>query len=307
LIHENLDTSFVNLAALIRYLRRRQFVGNIRVELSGYEADVILTAENNLKVIEHDCIAGRISEGEDALQRLLIRAREPGGIVHVYQKIEETVDAGTTAAIPTILPEDFELSVEQKLAAKAKTSFVEKVARPPHLNGDSKIEPQTVDNTLLKSKPSLLKVPFELDNDFETKVRQTTFAPSDWQTLLNLTAELLRTVDKLLVEANLDFLSAFEKARAEIADDYPFLNPAADVFSYRDGKLFVREQINAKFFAASINEILRRMLEKLGRNPKFSNIHRIVTEKIRALVEERKPLYDKFSITPSLEKIVRER
>jgi shikimate kinase len=69
----------------------------------------------------------------------------------------------------------------------------------------------------------------------------------------------------------------------------------------------VREQINAKFFAASINEILRRMLEKLGRNPKFSNIHRIVTEKIRALVEERKPLYDKFSITPSLEKIVRER
>lgn len=300
LIHENLDTSFVNLAALIRYLRRRQFVGNIRVELSGYEADVILTAENGLKVIEHDCIAGRISEGEDALQRLLIRAREPGGIVHVYQKIEETAAAAAA--------EELEPLVEKKLvAAKPRSPFVEKIARPPHLSGDSKVQPQIVDNALLKPKPTLLKVPFELDNDFETKVRQSTFAPSDWQTLLNLTAELLRTVDKLLVEANLDFLSAFEKARAEIADDYPFLNPAADIFSYRDGKLVVREQINVKFFAASINEILRRMLEKLGRNPKFSNIHRIITEKIRALVEERKPLYDKFSITPSLEKIIRAR
>ncbi len=62
----------------------------MRVELGGYEADVILTAENGLKVREHDLITGRISEGEEALQRLLIRAREPGGIIHVYQTIEET-------------------------------------------------------------------------------------------------------------------------------------------------------------------------------------------------------------------------
>ena len=49
-IHENLDTSFVNLSALVRYLRRRQFVGNVRVELSGYEADIVLTAVNQMRV-----------------------------------------------------------------------------------------------------------------------------------------------------------------------------------------------------------------------------------------------------------------
>ena len=90
-IHENLDTSFVNLSALVKYLRRRQFVGNVRIELSGYEADIVLTAENGLKVREHDRITGRIAEGEEALRRLLIRAREPGGIIHVYQKAEEIV------------------------------------------------------------------------------------------------------------------------------------------------------------------------------------------------------------------------
>ena len=88
-IHENLDTAFVNLSALVRYLRRRQFDGSIRVELSGYEADITLTADNQIKVREYDQIAGRIAEGEEALQRILIRSREPGGIVNVYQNMPE--------------------------------------------------------------------------------------------------------------------------------------------------------------------------------------------------------------------------
>src|SRR5215218_9234891 len=92
-IHENLDTSFVNLSALIKYLRRRQFAGYVRIELSGYEADIYLTAENQLKVREYDHIAGRIAEGEEALHRILIRAREPGGIINVYQTAAETETA----------------------------------------------------------------------------------------------------------------------------------------------------------------------------------------------------------------------
>ena len=52
-IHQNLDTAFVNLSALIRYLRRRQFVGQVRVELNGYEADITLDEGNRLNVREH--------------------------------------------------------------------------------------------------------------------------------------------------------------------------------------------------------------------------------------------------------------
>ncbi|MDQ3062410.1 MAG: hypothetical protein M3R14_06035 [Acidobacteriota bacterium] len=43
-VHENFHTSFASLSAPLRYLRRQQFVGKVRVKLSGYEADVILTA-----------------------------------------------------------------------------------------------------------------------------------------------------------------------------------------------------------------------------------------------------------------------
>ncbi|CAN5537822.1 hypothetical protein BH18ACI3_BH18ACI3_19540 [soil metagenome] len=86
-IHENLNTSFVNVGALVRYLQGLQFVGNIRIELSSYEADIVFTSSKTIIAREYDHIAGRISHGEHALQRILIRAREPHGRINVYNSV----------------------------------------------------------------------------------------------------------------------------------------------------------------------------------------------------------------------------
>ena len=276
-IHENLDTSFVNLSALVKYLRRRQFVGNVRVELSGYEADIVLTAENSLKVREHDRITGRISDGEAALQRLLIRAREPGGIIHVYQAVEETT-----------------LPIIEKIAPVIKEKFI----------AANQLQPQKIAEDVSKPNLKLPKFPFELSNRVEAKARQINLSPTEWQQLLDLTGELLRTIDQSLAEASLHFSTAFEKARIEISADYPFLSPISGVFDYKNGKVSMEEQVSASLFVASINETLRRILEKLGKNEKFAEIHRATTQKILALIHLRKSLYDKFSITPQLEKII---
>jgi hypothetical protein len=89
-VHENLDTAYVNLAALVRYLRQREFDGRIRVELDEYEADVFLSASEPPRVIEMNHMTGRSAEGEAALQRLFVRASEPGGLVSVYEtSVEE--------------------------------------------------------------------------------------------------------------------------------------------------------------------------------------------------------------------------
>src|SRR6187200_2749114 len=87
-IHQNLNTSFVNVGALVRYLRQLQFVGSIRVEMSSYEADIIFTSSKTIQAREYDHIAGRISQGEHALQRILIRSKEPHGRVHVFKAVE---------------------------------------------------------------------------------------------------------------------------------------------------------------------------------------------------------------------------
>jgi hypothetical protein len=321
LIHENLDTSYVNLSALVRYLRRRQFVGNVRVELSGYTADITLTGENHMRVREHDRIAGRVSEGDEALQRLLIRAREPGGIINVYQTVEEE-NMPPENFLP-LLQKDEQPIEENPFTIQAEQKVVSIAAKLAHQNGNSKngnhkngnhkngnhengkIELPISVEDLTSPKLNSLEFPFELSNSFEARARQTNnLAPSDWQLLLNLIAELLGAIDKILAESDLVFTLAFEKARMEISADYPFMNPASGIFDYRMGKITVREQINAQLFVASINEALRRILEKLGRNPKFSNVYLITTHKILALIEKRKPHYDKFSITPQLARII---
>src|SRR6478609_3162804 len=93
-IHQNLNTSFVNVGALVRHLRKLQFVGSIRVELSSYEADIIFTSSKTIQAREYDHIAGRISQGPQALQRILIRSKEPHGRVHVYRAVEGYAGTG---------------------------------------------------------------------------------------------------------------------------------------------------------------------------------------------------------------------
>ena len=320
-IHENLDTSFVNLSALIKYLRRRQFVGQVRIELSGYEADIYLTAENQLKVREYDHIAGRIAEGEEALQRILIRSREPGGIVNVYQAVAES-----EAIIEKI--EKKEIVVEKKepvIENKPLIEIIEENSVPfetngangngngkPKIefpagghaaNGNGKSKPPTSeksDETPVAPKPKLPNLPFEFTNKVEAKAKQQTLSAEDRGMLLNLTGELLGTVDRSLGMAKLDFSTAFQKACAEISADYPFLT----TLNYQKGKIAVSEQTNPKFFIAGILEALRRILEKLGANPKFGEVHRYTTQRILALIHQRRPFYDKFFITKPLEKIL---
>lgn len=87
-IHQNLNTSFVSVRALVRYLRGLQFVGSIRIEWSDYEADIIFTGSQTIRAREYDHIAGRISHGEHVLEHILVRAREPHGRIHVYKAVE---------------------------------------------------------------------------------------------------------------------------------------------------------------------------------------------------------------------------
>ncbi|MEP6903375.1 MAG: hypothetical protein ABJA66_16730 [Actinomycetota bacterium] len=304
-IHENLDTSFVNLSALIKYLRRRQFAGHVRIELSGYEADVYLTAENQLKVREYDHIAGRIAEGDEALQRILIRSREPGGIINVYQTVSKSeVVAQKVETVEKEEPVAASIVQDKPLTAEIKeTNGNGKPKIDLPISGhaqNGKSEPTKPNENPLAPKLKPPNLPFEFTNRFEAKAKQQNLSTEDRELLLKLTGELLGTVDRSLAMAKLDFTTAFQKACAEISADYPFLLS----LDYKKGEINSADQTNAKLFVAGILEALRRIFEKLGANPKFGEVHRYATQRILALMHQRRPFYDKFFITKPLEKIL---
>ncbi len=86
---ETLDTSFVNLARLIRYLREREFSGRLHITLDEYEADVFLYPGTAPSVWEIDRVTGRDAQGEGALERLLVRSQEPGGLITIHKRSSE--------------------------------------------------------------------------------------------------------------------------------------------------------------------------------------------------------------------------
>src|SRR5688572_11738251 len=53
-LYENLDTSFVNVWALLRYLSQRSFIGRVHVELENYSADVFVNGSETPLVHEID-------------------------------------------------------------------------------------------------------------------------------------------------------------------------------------------------------------------------------------------------------------
>jgi hypothetical protein len=101
-VYENLDTAYVNLAALLRYLQQREFSGRIHVELDEYTADVFLNAGEQPRVRETDHTTARQSEGEAALQRLLVRSQQPGGLVSVYEKNTVETNVEDAPALPPV-------------------------------------------------------------------------------------------------------------------------------------------------------------------------------------------------------------
>jgi len=322
-LYENLDTAFVNLSALVKYLRHREFNGRIRVHLNNYEAEIVLYEQNKIGVREHDKISGRIAEGEEAFQRLLIRAREAGGTIHVYQSVKEVQKVSEVKEVQKVIETPkVETAPQIKVPAKPIKENPAPIPKPAEVVKKPLEVVQTIAATaaqngtvskiikapeLTKKKESLanhLKLPFDLSSKFEKKARNNQLTTQDWQTLLGLTSELLGTVDRSLAEAKLDFKSAFSKARSEISADYPFLSPSNHIFAYDGGKVSMQEQVSAKLFVTSIIESLRKILDKLGTNPKFAEVYRNTVQKILALINQRKAYYDKFSITPQLKKVI---
>lgn len=100
---EKLDTSYVSLSALVNHLRARQFTGRLHVTLDQYEADIFLRGSLAPEVPEKDHLSGREGGGEGAFERLMVRAREPGGSIELFEIADvspEELPALSSISIP---------------------------------------------------------------------------------------------------------------------------------------------------------------------------------------------------------------
>ncbi|MBK9154711.1 MAG: hypothetical protein IPM25_10935 [Chloracidobacterium sp.] len=276
-IHRNLNTTFVDLSALVRHLRGLQFAGSIDIELGNYEAEIELSSDGSITAREQDHIAGRISFGEDALGRIMIRSREPGGVINVYRS--DNNKGG---------PEVF---IDEVIAAHARRTAAPHIAK---LTARRKGILETAARDRASGDAPIPKPDHALRND----------DLESWTELLSLVTELMKTIEGALAKGNIDFADAFGNACGFASFDHPFLDPDTDVFSYEDGFLKLRRRIPAPELIAGVTAALARMMERLREDPYFGSTYHLTTHRVRVLVNRHRLQFDRHGLSRELKKMI---
>ncbi len=286
--YENLDTSFIDLDSLVRYLRRQSFVGAIQVEFAGYMAKIVLADNGKLHVREYDQVTEELSTGGKAYYRILERAKAPGGSINVAAPRRELLHEDLLPLIEDLLSEenhaiDTDGSVSENLQAITP--------------GDGQRTEPDEDMGLAAESEATTDAEEEIDELTSHRV-----AIEDHDLLVEVTSELLKTIDGALDRAGLDFSTVFEKACSDVSVEYPFLDPNKRMFKYSGGLVYVNQETDAKLFPRSIGKALARVFRYLGADPEFGKVYRFTGQRVQVLLRERKEQFDRLFLTPQIER-----
>jgi hypothetical protein len=234
-LYENLDTSFVNVWALLRYLSQRSFIGRVHVELENYSADVFVNGSETPMVHEIDRDAGTDVVEEAALHRLVLRVRESSGSINVYEGTEESI------------PPQSETALESSLLADEIAPVTEPEAATPEAMRSSagKDEEETVVAT-----------------EAVTVVRQAN--AGEWGETMRVSGELIAGVEQAANSLGADFASLFRETRISLADDYAFLDPMAGQLRYENSSVTVNADSQPPGYVAGVSEALRRVVDQIA-------------------------------------------
>lgn len=239
ILYENLDTSFVNVWALLRYLSQRSFVGRVHVELENYSADVFVNGSETPLVREIDRGAGTDVVEEAALHRLVLRVRESSGSINVYEGAEEAIP-------PQVESEQESQPPAEEIAAVAEPEAATlEAATPEAMRSSTGDEEETVAAT-----------------DTVTVVQQAN--TGEWSETMRVSGELIAGVEQAANSLGANFASLFRETQISLADDYPFLDPMAGQLRYENSSVTVNGDSQPQGYVAGISEALRRVVDQIA-------------------------------------------
>ncbi|HEY6045173.1 MAG TPA: hypothetical protein VIU65_01140 [Pyrinomonadaceae bacterium] len=242
-LYENLDTSFVNLWGLLRYLSQRSFIGRVHVKLENYSADVFLKGAETPMVHEVDGAAGSDVIEEAALHRLVLRVRESPGSITVFEGERE-------AALP-------ERAVAEKPDLESDAAEEETVAS---VSGPALSEAPAAAASLELMSPTVAEV--EAAGTIRPESEPAT--EGEWHDVVRISGELIAGIDQVATATGADFGALFRETRIELADDYTFLDPMSSQFDYANSSVTVNAARPLNSYVAGVAEALRRIVDRIA-------------------------------------------
>lgn len=282
-VHENLDTTFVNLWALLRSLSQRGFRGRVRVEMKDYTADVFMTESNTPLVHEIDRAAGTDTLEEAALHRLVLRARETPGTISVFEGADEAVSVQSTAT-----------QTETGAANPTSAILAPEIETPATPNATQPSTESTREEQSLAA-PSTPVAPTERDAEPIDEI--------EWGAVVKATGELIGGVERALTGAGADFALLFNAARLELADDYTFLDPMSDGFTYSNSVITLNGELPANSLVAGLSEALRRVVDRVATGDRARRVRERVALELFSVARKRNEILARSGFLSQLDRI----
>ncbi len=259
-VYQNLNTSFTNFSELLVDLKENSFTGCVQVSFWEYDGVLLLDTGNIINAQEE--INGSLITGQDAVKRVIAKAKDSDGAISVYALKGEMVTMLASAVKSVVIFEN--LSTEftslealiSKLQTEDHTGYVEVNFQGGQQEGYIFLLEGRIVETLLSNRgeeisgpnvfPRVIEFASSLGATFSVYKAAVEEAHSesevikvsiDLPQLLEVWGAIIGAVesasDDLLGEGV--FLMTFKDTLIAKVDEYPFLDPFAAKFSYLDG------------------------------------------------------------------------
>lgn len=298
IVHENLDTTFVNLWALLRNLAQRGFIGRVRVELQDYTADVFLTGSSTPLVHEIDRAAGTDTLEEAALHRLVLRVRETPGTISVFEGPDEAVAPRSSATLVTETDAAESVRASQERSPLVHHAPVDQTATAPEAPMPLDTETKMISPAAPPSDVAEPSSPVEPAAPPTEAMDQI-----EWSAILRASGEVIGGIERALTGSGADFATLFDAARLELADDYTFLDPMSGAFVYANSVVTLTSEVPPGAYVIGLSEALRRVVAGVATGDRARRLRERVALELSSVARKRNEILDRSGFLPQLDRI----
>ena len=306
--HQNLLTAYTDFSALITTLKSEGFSGTVEVEFPGNKGVLFIASGEIINAEANRGSDPRRLLGQEAARHLLSLSNQKDGILQVYRMDPDRVAAVTGTLESEILYKDLSSDFTRldrlvlKLKEEKHTGFIEILTKDQNPAGVLFLQDGEIADlfTATESGASVVEkktAPVFLENAVKQGAifnvyrsngkmtsKPTPAKGTGTKDLIPILQDVLSRVEKLvdILVLRGAFRKGFRKALIEKSADYPFLDPFAGEFEYRDGSVVFTGDAELKDFARGIGECLQTAVSNLEHEfPK----KKLVPVKVKAEIE----------------------
>lgn len=289
-VHENLRTAFVDLNSFLQTLNEDNFTGYLQVSFWDYEGVLFLEAGEIVNAFEETQEKRR--EGKEAVENIIRMSKQNDGRINAYRLVPEMVTLLASTSMKEATYKD--LSTEftsldklmEKLRKESHSGYIDIMLKDNKGGGIIFFQEGKIVEAVMSDENSGSVYGKDMLNKIIDDAQTIGATFNVYHAGLEIGAERMGIAQDVdlqgatevmqevmgIIESVVDELSSrrgsfrnnFNKAQLEKSEDYPFLDPFAAEFEYKNKKITFSGKVPPEVFVRGIKDCIDVTLDQIA-------------------------------------------